>query len=376
MKRRTFRGRQAVLAIVALWAAALSWPADAADRDDRAFTVANYPVDATAASAVAAKKEAVENGRQAAFRSLIKRLVPATSYNQIEQIKALDARNFLDGMRVRAEENSATQYLATLDFSFSPDRVRSALRDANVPFVDKLAPVSHLVLIYRAPAPGTPGATSAMSDRNGGAQWQQIWTGLDLDHSLAPLKLLNNVPRFAPDALQRLLAADAQAITSLAANYQAKQLVVAYAEPDPQARRLNVTLAGQDAVGRFTLARRYRMEVDDFTYAMELAAVIGQGVLEGRWKARMAPDSTVSGGGAAALEPVQLVCEFTNLGQWQRQQQAIAEVPGVRDVQIGGISGRSATIALRFPGGGPSLQAALQSQGFYLENINGFWIMR
>jgi hypothetical protein len=48
----------------------------------------------------------------------------------------------------------------------------------------------------------------------------------------------------------------------------------------------------------------------------------------------------------------------------------------VSDLQIGGVSGRSASIALAYPGGGPGLQAALVSRGLTLEYINGFWVLR
>ncbi len=47
---------------------------------DAVFTVANYPVEARADNAVAAKDRALADGQQAAFRSLLKRLVPVTAY--------------------------------------------------------------------------------------------------------------------------------------------------------------------------------------------------------------------------------------------------------------------------------------------------------
>src|SRR5689334_605703 len=53
---------------------------------DAAYTVANYPVDATAANAVAAKDQALAEGQQAAFRSLLKRIVPVTAYKQLTKM--------------------------------------------------------------------------------------------------------------------------------------------------------------------------------------------------------------------------------------------------------------------------------------------------
>ncbi len=87
---------------------------------DSAYTIANYPVDATAANAVAAKQQALADGQQAAFRSLLKRIVPVTAYKQLTRVKDIKAANLVSGVTVRSEKNSATDYLASLDFSFRP----------------------------------------------------------------------------------------------------------------------------------------------------------------------------------------------------------------------------------------------------------------
>ena len=52
----------------------------AAQASDNVYTVANYPIEAQAENAVAAKEKALADGQQAAFRSLLKRLIPVTAY--------------------------------------------------------------------------------------------------------------------------------------------------------------------------------------------------------------------------------------------------------------------------------------------------------
>ncbi len=342
------------------------------------FTVAKYPVEATGANAVAAKRAALDDGRNAAFRSLLKRLVPTASYGLLERIGEIDPSTYLHSERIRSEENSSTQYIATIDFSFDPLAVRSLLQNNAVPYVDIQAPTSDVVLFYSPPPAGAPGATRAMSAKRGGRLWHNIWTDLDLANATTPLKLagLQSVPDQA--TRERLLRAEPDALAGLARSIQTAQLIIVEAAPNPARRELAITLAGQDAVGRFALSTRYSLSPDDFAYSLELAAVIAQGILEGRWKSRLSQQQAVAtprpGGGP--LTPLQVVAEFNNLGQWQHQQQVLAGTPGVSDMQIGGLSGRSATIALRYPGGGSALQAALQTRGVTLENINGFWILR
>ena len=71
-------------------------PAAASAASSKVFTVANYPVEATAKDAVAAKEKAHADGQQAALGALLKRLVPVTAYNRIDHLKSLRAANFID----------------------------------------------------------------------------------------------------------------------------------------------------------------------------------------------------------------------------------------------------------------------------------------
>src|SRR5690606_38836510 len=91
-----------------------------AAEDTKVFVIGNYPVEAQAADAVKAKEHAIADGQQAAFRSLLKRIVPVTSYNRLKQIRTTPAAPLIEGFSVRSERNSSTQYIASYDFSFQP----------------------------------------------------------------------------------------------------------------------------------------------------------------------------------------------------------------------------------------------------------------
>src|SRR5262249_20339321 len=104
------------LAVAALlgWAAASGTAAAA----ESVFTVGNYPVEARADNAVAAKDRALSEGQEAALRSLLRRLTPVTALARLRQLANLRAGDLIEGVKVRAERNSATDYIANLDFSF------------------------------------------------------------------------------------------------------------------------------------------------------------------------------------------------------------------------------------------------------------------
>ena len=100
----------AIRGVIPLAAAALLWAgaSGGARAADEVFTVANYPVEARADNAVAAKERALADGQQAAFRSLLKRLVTVTAYPRIKNLAGVKAGDLVEGVRVRSERNSTT----------------------------------------------------------------------------------------------------------------------------------------------------------------------------------------------------------------------------------------------------------------------------
>ena len=89
------------------------------------------------------------DGQQAAFRSLLKRLVPVTAYDRLKRLAALKSSGFLEGVSVRSERNSSTRYIASLDFSFRADSVRAVLQQEGIPFVEEQAREVIIVPVVR-----------------------------------------------------------------------------------------------------------------------------------------------------------------------------------------------------------------------------------
>lgn len=336
-------------------------PAFATPAADKAYTVGNYPVDATAKDAVAAKEKALADGQQAAFRSLLKRIVPVTAYKSLDRLKAVKASDFVDGVAVRSEQNSPTQYIASLDFSFQGDAMRDLLSREGVPFVDEQAAKIVLVPVVRE---GT-------TFRAAGNAWSGAWTGLDLDNTVTPAKLDTLKSVVHSDTIGMLAGGDGSAYRILAGEYKTDLVVVAISEIDSGSKLVNVTLAGQDAVGPILWKRSYRIQDGDTGYAMELAAVVSLGVLEGRWKAIKSGGAPAAAGAANA--DVQLAVEFTSPDEWTDIRGRLLDMPGVDDVRVGVVSATSAEVSLKYPGGGQPLASAMAAQGMSLTNRGSFW---
>jgi hypothetical protein len=381
-------------------------PGAATAAEGRIFVIGNYPVEAHASDAVKAKEQAIQDGQQAAFRSLLKRIVPVTSYARLKAIKGTPAAGLIDGFSVRSERNSSTQYIASYDFSFQPEAVQRLLDAQGIPYLDKQAPRILIVPIYRAgnqPASVVAEATDT---------WTYAWRALDLVNTLTPATLAEAKREIHPDTLKAALTGDSKAHRVIAGEYQTSLVILAVIEPSADGKKATVTLTGQDSVGAFTLARNYRLD-GDLAYTSELAAVVGLGVLEGRWKAAnghlmtaSAPDSYGRGdtqrpdsasapqfggapqpsntygsgppsfgsgpssypapGGGGGGGTLKLSVSFQGMGEWQQIMQRLTATPGIQNVDVEGLSARGARIALSFPGGADALARALSAQGLSL----------
>jgi hypothetical protein len=343
-------------------------PAEAAP-GDKVFTIANYPVEAVAKDAVAAKEKAHADGQQAAFGALLKRLVPVTAYPRIDRLKTLPAANFIDGVAIRSETNSSTQYIASLDFAFQPDAIRDLLRREGVPFIEQQSP--RVVLV---PITAEAGDKDSARYRAAGGSWGQVWKGLDLDNTLTPLKIETLLPSIHDDTITAALNGDDSIERILTSEYNADYVLFAIAEVDAPGKQLNVTIAGIDAAGMLSWPRTYRIAEGDVAYAMDLAAVVTQGVLEGRWK--VAKSEEGGRGTAGEAGAVQLAVEFSSLDEWNDLRRQLLDLPGVDDVRVGSVSARTADVSLNYPGGGPGLASALARQGVRMTNGGGFWTIR
>jgi Uncharacterized protein conserved in bacteria (DUF2066) len=342
-----------------------SLPALAAEK---VYTVANYPVEATAENAVAAKEKALADGQQAAFRSLLKRLVPVMAFPHVKKLASVRAADLIEGVRVRNERNSRTDYIASFDFSFQSKGVRDLLRREGIPFVDDQAPVVTVVPLWRS-APMQPPREEAA--------WTRVWKGLDLDNALTPVKLLPLRGEIRPETVNALANGDGSALRALAAEYNTEFVVVALAEPDQAAGRLAVTLAGRDAVGGITLRRPYRVDPRDPGYASELAAVVALRTLEGRWKAVKARGSVTASNTTATPGATDLLIavEFRGMSEWQEISRKLSAIPGVEELEVAGLSARGARVTLRFLEGGERLADELAGQGLFLRNNGGSWVL-
>lgn len=343
------------------------------------YTIANYPAEASAANAVTAKADALAQAQSSAWRYLMKRLVPVTAYKRLPRIAPERIEDMVEGVSVRNEQNSPTEYLATLDINFKPAAIQQVMKSYNLPYLDRQSGPITLIPMFAV----DPGAGTAGSIRPNEAQriWRQAWTGLDLGHALTPVRLAVPGPSADNDVFVKLAKGDMSKLGIIEAETSAERLVVALATATDDGKVLQVLLVGRDWAGDLWWQNRTRIAVDDLAYSAESAAILSLAVLEGRWKSRSAPSTPQANVAPAAVwsanqDQFALTAQFGSLGQWQQMRQQISQLPGVQSVQVGQLSTRQAEVTIAYPGGAEALGNALALQGFTLVNEGGRWILR
>ena len=403
------RPSRTVLAVAVMAAAVSSgWPAEAnaTSKEDKVFTIGNYPVEARAADAVAAKDKAITEGQQAAFRSLLKRLVPVTSYKRLASLKSTPAAGMVESLAVRSERNSSTEYIASYDFVFSAEPVRRLLDAQGIPYLDRQAPQVTIVPVYRVPPELAAALPKTFAAAAGSDAWLYAWKALDLVNSLTPATIKPLKREIHADSVKALAEGDQAPMRNIASEYQTETVVLAILEPEADLKRLKVVIVGRDAVQPLYLKRIYRLEGADMTYSAELAAVVSHAILEGRWKAinvrgepagtgyrgAVATASPAYGRGGepvatpgssnpgsvaagAASGPMTIAIQFNGMGEWQEISRHLSATPEISGLEVLGLSARGARVSLSYPGGTQNLALALAQQGLILENSRGNWVL-
>src|SRR5580704_15909065 len=100
------------------------------------FSVTGVAVDATAATASAARDTALADGQRKAFRQLLERLAAPADYGRLPHPSDAEIVPLVAGFQLQEERTSAVRYLATLTYSFRPNAVRALLRNAGIPFAE------------------------------------------------------------------------------------------------------------------------------------------------------------------------------------------------------------------------------------------------
>jgi hypothetical protein len=330
------------------------------------YTVSKVGVEVDAKDAVTAKETALAQAQQIALRRLFKRLTAWQAHAKLPILEDAMVERMVDGFAVRRESNSATRYIATLDFTFEPNAVRDILNRFSLPYTDQQAGESLLIPVM------IEGGSVRPESEN---PWYEAFSGVDTENALTPMKLVPPRANMSASMVSGLSGASNSLFETLTYQYRSENLVLAIATVDAQGSQLQLKLIGHDAVGGFELDRVFKIYDRDIHTAADFAANFSAKVVEGRWKSSRLASQGVYDGGSAEVETVALTAQFSGLKAWQAMRQRLQQVPGLQSLDVKGLNARGANISVDFPGGISRLAQAAGSQGLAVEDRGGVWVI-
>ena len=350
----------------------VSAPSFAQQRPASVFTVANVKAMAEAANAVEAKKLATQSAETHAFRQLVSRLTDLKSASRIPDLQPAELERLVSDIDVRGEGVSETSYVATFGVSFSERNVAALLHQYGARLTADRAPEILIVPVY------VEDGAAVTTDRN---PWRAALAGLDLTHALVPAKVAPVRGDITAAIAKAYIANPGAGLDTLKSQYKTAQLLFAVAELEGGGDALTLSLAGNDALGSFSLQRKLKPKDGIDEAAIRAGASLAFETVQERWKltrepsaaARTAarepsPDEQRAPSPTGGLVSLQVTAEFSGLKEWQAIRTRLQNVPGVQNWDLRSVNPRSAEIAFDFPGGAGQLAAIAASQGLSVEN--------
>lgn len=342
--------------------AASAWPAMAQMTD--AFSVSGVAVDVRAASAAAAREQALAEGQQIALRRVLERLVPAAYHDRLPAPSPAEIAALVRDVGIESEKASSVRYIANLSVRFRGDAIRGFLRAAGLPYAEARRQPVVVLPVY------TEGAEATLwGDPN---PWRYVWARRRSEGLVPIIVPLGELADVTAVSAEQALAADPAALAAVAGRYGATDTLVALAVAPP-------TDGGAVEVRLFASGPGVPLpERSSFQY------VAAEGETRDALLARAAADVVFAVGEAYKREnllefdrgaTMATVVPLGGLDDWLTVRRRLDRVPQVRAYQVVSLNRTNAALLLDFVGDQQQLQTALMRNGLELAWADGQWLM-
>jgi hypothetical protein len=326
------------------------------------FVAESVPVDVTAGSVGEARERGLVQGRVAAFRKILERLVAREDLPRVPQQNTTQIIDMVREFSIANERSSAVRYLADLTVRFNPTAIRQLLRNAGVPFTETISRPLVVVPVMRA-----GGVATLWGGTN---PWHDAWARTPTDSGLLPLIVPSGDAQDAGAlGAQQALDANVPALAALAARYNAGGALVVVANmeasgpiamtvievrADAAPVELSVTHSG--ALGQAA--------PEVIAGAVETAAAAAAD----NWRRR----NRVSFGDRnqmTALVPV------TDLQEWLAIRARLTNIALVDHVDVQAMTRDRVQITIHFAGEEEQLRLAMGQHNLNFTQQNGVWVI-
>ena len=366
-KARKFGGVALVLTMVALALSARPSLVLAATRADL-FSV-SVPVDATAASATAARDAARADGQRKAYTALINRLTLARDRSRLPAATDTTLNQVIQGFEVANERRSSVRYLADYKFHFRPDAVEQLLRERGVPFAETASkPVVVLPVLKNA------GARPMLWDDPN--PWRDAWSHSPPAQGLVPVKVpLGEVEDVGAIDAATADAGDDAHLQAFAANYDHDDVLVTRAtiKSGGGAKSVDVNttrfVPGSPG-GEQSWVATYTANAGESDQDFLIRAVVGtEAQVEDTWKQANIVDYSQS-----ATLVVNVPAE--DLNGWIAVRQRLATTNAVQRTDLISLDHHGGRLALHYVGSADQLRVALAQNNLALSGNDPNWVLQ
>ena len=361
MHRRSWE-MLAIVALAALVVLGVGRSA-AAQTASAVFTVAGIPVDATAATALAAREAARLDGQRRAFGVLVDRLTLAADRRRVPRLTDAQLTDLVRDFEVANERSSTVRYLADYTFRFRPDGVRRLLGDAGVPYAETVSkPVTVLPVLRRA------GVAVLWNDPN---PWRDAWANLKAPAGLVPLVVpLGDAGDIAAIGADQAVAGDAAALGAIAALHGGGDVLIAQATIGDGGQLDTTIRRGSGGTLAQVSAATYRPNPGESEAdLMARAVAAADAEVEEAWKRQ----NLLSGGSQAVLTAA---VSLGSLADWLYVRDRLNGVAGLERSELVALSKQAARVELHYAGDPARLQLALAQRDLVLSGGGTDWTLR
>jgi len=348
------------ISVVLLAVAALGGSADAQVSNGNTFTIGGIDVDVTAADAIKAREQGIQEARRRAAQLLIERMVAAEDRSRVPPLDSARLDGMIRGVEFARERSSSNHYIATLGVVFATEPVKSWLREAGIVLSETVARAALVIPLWKG-----KNGVEALDDRNA---WREAWRALDTSASAVPVTVVRG-DQLDQDALsvEEAFVGDVSALSRLNERYRAPTIVVAIVEGDKASGPL--TVGGL----RYDSQTGARGEIPKVTVADagQLADAVRNihARLDEDWRGL----AVVHRDTQASLD---VTVPISALGDWVQVRQRLSAVPAIKSVFVRTLESDHADLRLDYFGSAEQLQKTLAQAGLQLDKDAEQWRLR
>ena len=328
------------------------------------FTVSGIAVDIKAKSASSAKRKAIGEAQELAFKRMIRRISTADAAHQFDAIDPALTGPLMGGMTIDHEQSGPREYIAQFTISFLPDKVRELLGDKYIPFVEQVAKPVLLLPVWN----GLEGPI--LWDKAN--PWRSAWAGLDIANALTPLVLpAGDLSDRSTMTARQALAGDTLRLDALKARYDAQDSLIALAVPVGD-DAIWITVTGNGANGPVHYEDTVIAPADDRADALETTARQFLTRMQDRWKRDRLHLYTPP----APRHTMKITIPFSNIAQWEPIRSRLLSLALIAKVDIISLSGKAAVIDMTYRYDLATLRQTLERNGFTIRLVGDSWVLR